>query len=191
MWYKVSEIQLTSEAGPYWAVGYNAVGNAVSKPTYGEAFDEMAQTGGYTLSIKEDGSLEFTEVDTKARDTAIRHNSELQGWVASTIKRWREAQVFAVSEGLGENWWATSEAKDNPLPSMIRQWFMDGVQQDTDALVNLDSKIGATYYTEHIISNVMAGVSWDDPFIVYSDPPSIETPESMGFRDTVDIGQEQ
>ena len=188
-WFGLETLQLGTEFGPYWAWGFdrNIGEEGINKPTPRDLMDELARAGGYRLVVTDENAVVITEQPTAASAYAAELNPEFYGFVRYMMGRWQEAEASSAAMGFRTRWWRSSEAQDDSRPEAIRQWYVTGLETYTAGLSERN-KLGAQYIAERVITPLMAGYEWDEPLIIYNEPPAppgVTTDDTLQSQDLI------
>lgn len=181
-WFATETYQLGSEFGPYWAWGYDRNVGDVTRPTPRDMMDEISRAAGYRLVIDDDGSTTMTQQDTAASRYAAELNPQLHGFIQLAMESWREAEAVSLSRGHRGQWWHTSEAEADRRPEILRRWFIARLDEHIATMTDTKARQGAQYIAERVLTPLLAGYDWDDPLVLYTDPPA---PPNGAAGDTI------
>ncbi len=179
-WFGLETLQLGAENGPYWAWGFdrNIGENGAVKPTPRDMLDEISRSAGYRLVITDENQIVITEQATAASAYAAELNPEFHGFVQFMMTRWLEADAASGSLGFRTRWWRSSEARDDERPEAIRQWYIQGLETYIADMESNQNRLGGQYLAERVITPLMAGFDFDEPLVLYTEPPAPPTATS-------------
>ena len=183
-WFGLETLQLGAENGPYWAWGFdrNIGENGAVKPTPRDMLDEISRSAGYRLVITDENQIVITEQATAASAYAAELNPEFHGFVQFMMTRWLEADAASGSLGFRTRWWRSSEARDDERPEAIRQWYIQGLETYIAGMESSQNRLGGQYLAERVITPLMAGFDFDEPLVLYTEPPA---PPPASSDDTI------
>jgi hypothetical protein len=152
-WYFTSKT--STEAAYYYDTGGGGQEGVTKRPTFKHLHTEM-------INIGTPGSPEW--------ELGNELNPALTKMLVEVARLWNQNDKDSREFAHDSSWWHKSQAESEAQPSSMRGVFRDRVTTLARQAPDEETRRAFNWYAETIITPLMNGYDFDDPYIVDSEP---------------------
>ena len=121
-------------------------------------------------------SIEMLKIGTPGSDEnrlALKLNPELTGLLTEVSRLWERNNRISEENAHDASWWHESTSESDPTTGAMRSNFLHKVRVLVDKADDEETKRAFQWYADFVITPLMTGYDFDDPFIVDAEPLTV------------------